>query len=64
MAGIVLGAGLFARCYPALDRTILNRGAFPEGTIPEILGIRPWIVVAIVAIMIVGILWGLAVFGL
>lgn len=64
MAGIVFGAGLFARLYPALDRTILNRGPFPEGTIPEITGIRPWIVVAVVAIMIVGMLWALAAYGL
>jgi len=64
MAGIVLGAGIFARLYPALDRTILNRGTFPEGTIPEILGIRPWIVVALVAIMIVGIFSALAAYGL
>ena len=64
MAGIVIGAGLFARFYPALDRTILNRGALPEGTIPEILGIRPWIVVALVALMIVGIFWALAAYGL
>ena len=64
MVGIVIGAGLFARFYPALDRTILNRGPFPEGTIPEIIGVRPWIVVAVVAIMIVGILWALAAYGL
>ena len=64
MAGIVIGAGLFARLYPALDRTVLRRGEFPEGTVPEILGIPPWIVVALVAIMIVGIFWALAAYGL
>jgi len=64
MAGIVLGAGIFARFYPALDRTILNRGAFPEGTIPGITGVRPGIVVAAVAILIVGIFWALAMYGL
>lgn len=62
--GIIIGAALFARAYPYLDRTVLNRGTFPDGTIPEILGIRPWVVVVLVAIMIVGILWGLAVLGL
>ncbi|MFZ1898525.1 DUF6691 family protein [Methanoregula sp.] len=64
MAGIVLGAGLFARLYPALDRTILNRGTFPEGIIPEIIGVRPGIVVAVVAVLIAGILYALAMFGL
>jgi len=62
--GIVIGAALFARAYPYLDRMVLNRGAFPAETIPGLLAVRPGIVVVLVAIMITGILWGLAVFGL
>lgn len=57
VAGIVIGAAIFARAYPYLDRTILNRGALPNGTIPELLGVRPGIVVVLVAIMILVILW-------
>lgn len=57
VAGIVIGAAIFARAYPYLDRTILNRGALPDGTIPELFGVRPGIVVVLVAIMILVILW-------
>lgn len=64
MAGIVLGAGIFARLYPYLDRLILNRVLFPAKTIPELLGIPSGIVVIIVAILILGILYLLAAIGL
>lgn len=63
MAGIAVGAGIFARLYPALDRKILNQGVFPTETIPELLGVRPWIVVIGVGILIIGILYLLAVLG-
>jgi hypothetical protein len=60
----VLGAGIFARLYPRLDRLILNRGIFPAVTIPELIGIRPEIVVIVVAVLIAGLLYLLAVPGL
>jgi hypothetical protein len=63
MIGMGLGAGIFARFYPRLDRSILNRGTFPAETIPELLGLRPWIVVIAVAIMIPVIFYLLAVLG-
>ncbi|HNQ28647.1 MAG: putative inner membrane protein [Methanoregulaceae archaeon PtaB.Bin009] len=62
--GIVIGAGIFARLFPYLDRVILNRGAFPADTIPELLGVRPALVVGIVAVLIVGVLAMLAMLGL
>jgi uncharacterized protein len=64
MIGIVLGAAVFARLYPVLNEKILTRGAFPADTIPELLGIRPGIVVVIVAVLIIGILSGLSMLGL
>lgn len=63
MAGIAIGAGLFARLYPYLDRTILNRGAFSAETMPELLGIRPVIAVALVAILIPTLFYALAALG-
>ena len=62
--GIVIGAGIFARLFPFLDRVILNRGAFPADTIPELLGVRPALVVGIVAVLIAGVLAMLAMLGL
>ena len=64
MLGIVIGAGVFARLYPRLNRTILNRGVFPAETIPELIGVRPMIVVAGVAVLIVGVLYLLNFAGL
>jgi hypothetical protein len=64
MAGIALGAGIFARLYPRLDRSVLNRGTFPAETIPQLLGVKPWIVVIAVAVMIPVIFYLLAVLGL
>jgi hypothetical protein len=64
MAGIALGAGIFARLFPRLDRAVLSRGPFPAGTIPELVGVRPGIVVVVVAVLIAGFLYLLEVLGL
>ena len=64
MIGIALGAGIFARLYPVLDRSVLNRGPFPAGTIPELVGVRPGIVVVLVAVLIAGLLYLLETLGL
>jgi len=63
MVGIALGAGIFAHLYPRLNQSILNRGIFPAETIPELVGVRPWIVVIIVAILITGFLYMLTILG-
>jgi len=63
MVGIALGAGIFAHLYPRLSRSVLNRGIFPAETIPELLGVQPWIIVIVVAFLIAGFLYMLTVFG-
>ncbi|KUG18134.1 hypothetical protein ASZ90_012162 [hydrocarbon metagenome] len=47
---------MFARLYPVLNRSVLKWGPLPEGTIPELIGIRPIIVIAAVAVLIVAVL--------
>lgn len=64
MIGIALGAGIFARLYPGLDRSVLKRGPFPAGTISDLVGVRPGIVVVLVAVLIAGLLYLLETFGL
>ncbi|HOS81750.1 MAG TPA: YeeE/YedE thiosulfate transporter family protein [Methanolinea sp.] len=64
MAGIVIGAGIFARLYPVLERSVLNRGKFPAETIPQLLGVSPMPVACAVAIMILVILALFATMGL
>jgi len=53
MAGILLGAGLFAEVYPKLDRSILRKADFGELTFPQLLKVNPWIIVLPVAVGIV-----------
>ena len=64
VVGIAIGAGIFARIYPILASTILNRGTFPAETVPELLGVRSGVVVAGVAVMILGVFLVMQVFGL
>ncbi|OPY48074.1 MAG: hypothetical protein A4E42_00187 [Methanoregulaceae archaeon PtaU1.Bin222] len=64
VVGIAIGAGIFARLYPILASTILNRGAFPAETVPELFGVRSVVVVAGVAAMILGLFWIFQVYGL
>ncbi|MBR1368971.1 YeeE/YedE family protein [Methanocalculus chunghsingensis] len=65
MIGIAIGAGIFARLYPRLNRSILNKGIFPAETIPELVGIRSEVLaVGIVAVLVAGILYLLHAVGL
>lgn len=64
VAGIAIGAGLFARLYPVLDSTILNRGAFSAETIPELLGVRPVFVTTGVGLMILILFWIFRIYGI
>ncbi len=45
--GMLLGAALFAESYPFLKATVLTWGDFGKITIPEVLGINHWIVIAV-----------------
>jgi len=63
MIGIIIGAGIFGRLYPYLNRSVLKWGPLPEDTIPEIMGIRPAIVVVGMAILIVAVLRWLSIAG-
>jgi hypothetical protein len=53
MAGILLGAGLFAEAYPKLDRFVLRKGDFGELTLPQLFKVNPWVIVFPVFIGIV-----------
>jgi xanthosine utilization system XapX-like protein len=64
MVGIAIGAGIFAHLYPALERSVLKKGLFPADTIPELIGVKPGIVVVGAIVLIIGVLYLLAVLGL
>ena len=64
VAGILLGAGLFAAIYHRLTACVLNKGHFGEITLPEALRVNAWLVVIPVAALIVGLLWWIEAAGL
>jgi hypothetical protein len=58
IAGMVIGAGLFAQVYPLLEKKILNQGPWERLTLPELLNLNPWCVITPLAIgIIVFLFW-------
>ena len=64
VVGALIGAGLFAAAYPRLNDGVLRRGDFGEVTLPELLGVNAWMVVAPVVLLLVGLLWWIEMAGL
>jgi hypothetical protein len=46
LTGILLGSGLLAAAYPRLRSGILNKGDFGNLTLPRLLKVNDWIVIA------------------
>jgi uncharacterized membrane protein YedE/YeeE len=44
--GMITGAGLYVEAYPFLNRTVLTWGDLGTVTIPELLGVNHWLVIA------------------
>jgi len=64
LAGIIIGAGLYAHAFPLLARTVLAKGDFGTLTLPELLRVNPWVVVIPLAAALVGFLYWLEQSGL
>jgi len=45
--GMLVGAALFAQIYPWLQKTLLLVGNYGKITLPQVLGINPWIVIVL-----------------
>jgi xanthosine utilization system XapX-like protein len=54
--GLLIGAGIFARIYPTLNRSLLNNGKFRHQILPDILKVNEWYIVipmtALIAIVL------------
>jgi uncharacterized membrane protein YedE/YeeE len=48
--GMLAGAAVFAEAYPNLKRTILTWGDFGKITLPQMLGVNHWVVIALFVI--------------
>ena len=64
VAGILIGSGLFAALYPRLSRGILKKGFFGTVTLPELLKVNDWVVVAPAVIFLSIILYWIESAGL
>ena len=64
VTGILAGAGLFAAAYPTLQKSILSRGYFGPVTLPEVLKVRAWIVVLLMAVLLTAALLCMEAAGL
>ena len=45
MAGMLVGAGIYAEAYPYLKSTVLTWGDYGKITIPQVLGVNHWFVI-------------------
>jgi uncharacterized protein len=64
LAGILIGAGLFAALYPRLSQGILKKGDFGDLTLPRLFKVNDWVVVVPVAVLIFLLLYQLERAGL
>lgn len=51
--GMILGAGLFSHAYPWLKKTVISWGDLGKLTIPQILHVNHWVVIAVVLILLI-----------
>jgi hypothetical protein len=57
LAGILLGAGLFAALYPGLKSSILRKGDFGNLTLPRLFRVNDWAVILPLFVLIVLVLY-------
>ncbi len=55
--GMLVGAGLFAEAFPALKKTVLTWGDYGKITLPQILGVNHWVVIAVVVVLGLLMFW-------
>jgi len=56
VAGMLVGAAVFARCYDALLTSVYTWGNYGKITLPGVLGINHWLVIAVLIAAFVAIL--------
>ncbi|MDX2479913.1 MAG: YeeE/YedE thiosulfate transporter family protein [Desulfuromusa sp.] len=52
--GMLGGAALYAEVYPTMKTTVLTWGSYGKITIPQVLGISPWPVIVVFAVVGIG----------
>ena len=55
--GMLVGAALYAEVYPALKSSVLAWGEFGKITLPQILGVSPWVVIPVLTVGYLVLFW-------
>ena len=55
--GMLVGAAIFAEVYPTLKTTVLTWGNLGEITLPQVLGLSHWIIVAAMIVAALVLFW-------
>lgn len=55
IAGMVLGASIYASLHPLMMETVLTWGDFGKITLPGLLGISHWFVIAVLIVAVLGL---------
>lgn len=53
--GMLFGAALYAEAYPQLEATVLTWGELGKITLPGVLGVSPWAVIPVFAVICIGL---------
>ena len=51
LAGMLAGGGIYAALYPAFKATVLSWGNLGKVTLPQAMGVSPWVVIVVMAIL-------------
>ncbi len=55
IAGMLAGAAIYAEAFPFLKRTVLTWGDYGKITLPQLLGVNHWVVIAVFVIAASGL---------
>jgi len=49
--GMLVGAAVFAEAYPVLKTTVVTWGTFGKITLPQVLGVSPWLIIPVFVVL-------------
>ena len=55
LLGMVFGGGLYALLYPFFKSTVLGWGVLGKITVPQVMGVSPWLVIVAFALVVAGL---------
>jgi len=53
--GMLVGAALYAEAFPFMKKTVLTWGDLGKLTLPDALGVSPWVIIPVFAVAAVGL---------